>query len=146
MIEGLPVLGAYWGGHTELAEVSGADIGNVPDLPKCRVQVLKKYQINQSIGYRFWSIFGGRTELSKVSVPVSNSYRTLRYGSVGCLLSKYPRYAMVLTLSNIPLEFISRQKKAFRNHPRVLGFCVSRVPAACPAGSDMIVTTTCTSS
>ena len=48
-----------FGGRTEFTDLSGAGIEIVPNLPECRVPVLKSYRTYGSVGYRYWS----RTEL-----------------------------------------------------------------------------------
>ena len=70
--------GGVLGGRTEVAEVSDAGVGVVPNLLKCRVPVLRgmlvrvyryrrcfwwAYRTCRSVGYRCW----GRTELTEVS-------------------------------------------------------------------------------
>ena len=42
-----------FGGSTELTEVSGTGIEVVPNLPKCRVPILKSGRTHRSVGYRY---------------------------------------------------------------------------------------------
>ena len=44
VVEGIPVRGVQMSGRTELTEVSGTGIEVVPNLPKCRVPVLRLYR------------------------------------------------------------------------------------------------------
>ena len=97
--------------------MSGTGIEIVPNLPKCRVPVLKSYRSFRSVGYGYW----GRTEVTKVSatgiefVPnltgvfgrVLRPYPTLPRTSVGYSPSKYLPY----TFGKVSFPYRTRTRK-----------------------------------
>ena len=99
-----------------LTEVSGTGIQVVPNLPKCRVPVLRSYRTYRSVGVPASSSYRTIPECSVGRVL--RPYRTLRTQktSVGYLPSKCPRYTLVRTLPNIPSLEKNNTQNAYQVH------------------------------
>ena len=84
-VEGIPVPGVYLIERTDLTDLSGIGIENVPYLPKCWVAVLKIYRTSKCRV----PVFEPVSNLPKCRIPVLRPYRT-NTGRPGILVEGVP--------------------------------------------------------
>ena len=133
VIEGVPIPGAYLGGRMYRTYLSvRCQYWKRTGITEVSVPVLKKYRITDLSGVGLGVHLVGVPNLPKCRVPVSISYRTLRYGSVGNSPRKFPGHALVRTPQNILFEFIPRLREGLGAIPGFYGLrfaCSCRMPS-----------------